>query len=423
MNAPRLQLSPDVLLQLGSQGELLLYHVRARTHTRLCPQTLALLRAVAPGATEAELARTLASADDAPRFHLRDVTREGTLDGLFNDPTNLDHEALGDGAADPGSPGRDLTDTLAWLQQRLILYTDPGAYWGRFALKDQDVDPEHVGNYYQHLTEQLAQREIEPMSFWLNQKFDPDTLELRPSLYAHVQHHYLQQAFGPASLAGKEVLDFGCGPGFYSRFLAERGARVLGLDPFDDYLERAKRNTAGTRCRFRKLHFFGGHILPLTPGRQFDLIWISDTLLFYFTIGDFIAMRQKLLRRLAELLRPGGELVVMEPHGAFWLSPWLGDARHPYTVVSEYAHRSFRVAPTLGELSGALTSAGFVITSVEEPTPDPASEAPDPRGYHFARQFPLWWVLRAQAKADLPRRIGAYEWVSSMLSQARRLLP
>jgi tRNA (mo5U34)-methyltransferase len=44
----------------------------------------------------------------------------------------------------------------------------------------------------------------------------------------------------PADLAGLTALDIGCNAGFYSLELARRGARVLGIDHDEHYLEQAR---------------------------------------------------------------------------------------------------------------------------------------------------------------------------------------
>jgi 2-polyprenyl-3-methyl-5-hydroxy-6-metoxy-1,4-benzoquinol methylase len=60
---------------------------------------------------------------------------------------------------------------------------------------------------------------------------------------------------GCRPIEGRTVLDIGCGPGHYSVTLAQRGAKVLGIDFAESMIDIAqKRATAagvGDRCEFR----------------------------------------------------------------------------------------------------------------------------------------------------------------------------
>ncbi|HTK89581.1 MAG TPA: class I SAM-dependent methyltransferase, partial [Verrucomicrobiae bacterium] len=72
--------------------------------------------------------------------------------------------------------------------------------------------------------------------------------------YAHGQasgiDYYRYEFFGPAQLAvcgevvGREILDVGCGNGYFARALARRGARVAGIDISPRMIEHATRQEA-----------------------------------------------------------------------------------------------------------------------------------------------------------------------------------
>jgi SAM-dependent methyltransferase len=85
---------------------------------------------------------------------------------------------------------------------------------------------------------------------------------------------YDQTLAGCTPLAGKKVLDVGCGPGHYTVALAQRGAGfVLGLDFAPGMLElaRARAEEAGVadRCRFELGDFL---TYPLTETFDFAVI-------------------------------------------------------------------------------------------------------------------------------------------------------
>ena len=75
-------------------------------------------------------------------------------------------------------------------------------------------------------------------------------------------------------LAGKDVLDIGCGEGRTSRRIARRGATVLGVDPDEAAISRACAAGTSDRCRFQ-----AADVLELAlPPASFDLVVFSRSL-------------------------------------------------------------------------------------------------------------------------------------------------
>jgi|SRR5438309_9308383 len=70
---------------------------------------------------------------------------------------------------------------------------------------------------------------------------------------------YLKTLEGCSPIAGRSVLDIGCGPGHYSVALAKQGAgEVLGIDFAEGMLQVARQRAARegiTTCRFEKADF------------------------------------------------------------------------------------------------------------------------------------------------------------------------
>ena len=99
---------------------------------------------------------------------------------------------------------------------------------------------------------------------------------------------------------GKNVIDLGCGPGLYTRRMAQRGARLSGVDFSANSLEYARsRDTQNIE------YIEADYLEDELPG-GFDI-----AVLIYY---DFCAMapdrRARLLQRIHSLLKPGGHLVV-----------------------------------------------------------------------------------------------------------------
>jgi SAM-dependent methyltransferase len=80
---------------------------------------------------------------------------------------------------------------------------------------------------------------------------------------------YRKTLEGCSPIAGRSVLDIGCGPGHYSLVLANKGAaQVLGIDFADGMLRVARQRAAKqgvTNCTFEKIDF-----LDFSFQRRFD---------------------------------------------------------------------------------------------------------------------------------------------------------
>jgi SAM-dependent methyltransferase len=94
-----------------------------------------------------------------------------------------------------------------------------------------------------------------------------------------------------------KVLVPGCGSGYEVRLFAERGHDVLGIDFADEAIEAARRALGRFANRVRKADFF-----TLREG-QFDLVYERALLCALPR-----ALWPDWARRMAELVRPGGEL-------------------------------------------------------------------------------------------------------------------
>lgn len=112
---------------------------------------------------------------------------------------------------------------------------------------------------------------------------------------------------GSPSLAGKRVLDIGCGDGRETVLLALLGANVTGIDISPEAIEVAKERAAVNgvpdRCEFA--------CQPLESAdfgdQRFDIIWCDAFL--HHVIPDM----EPILLRMREWLTPGGEVVITEP--------------------------------------------------------------------------------------------------------------
>ena len=108
------------------------------------------------------------------------------------------------------------------------------------------------------------------------------------------------------------ILDFGCGPGFFSTALAEHfQARVTAIDPTKSLLRKAPPHPRVSYLLYQPPHW------PATA-QNFDLIWIRHVL-----AGIPAAQLPALAQKLIQSLSPQGKLFLCEKTGP--LTPEKGD--------------------------------------------------------------------------------------------------
>ena len=295
----------------------------------------------------------------------------------------------------PAPVDLDLKKALDKLKESFLSIEDEKAYRTRFSAKTSLVDGENFGNFHQQLGQELLliRREY-PEDWWLKQKFHEDFEHVRENLYGMVQAPYLKNYFRRRLKAGDHVVDLGCGIGLYSKWMAETGATVVGVDPNNKYIELAKkRMESGVSFEVGDVGVKGA--LDKIPSGSADFVFMSDALLFYFVSErpQQKADIQVLLADIRRILKPNGIFISMEPHNIFWLLPWFGDPHHPFTVLTEYHQKSFGVTPTMAQLIQTYAQGGFSLVWMDEVRPDPSQKKVDLRSYYFAKEFPLWQLF------------------------------
>lgn len=112
-----------------------------------------------------------------------------------------------------------------------------------------------------------------------------------------------------APLAGKQILDIGCGNGTLARSLTDQGAHVTGVDPNGEALEAALRAVpSGT------FHQAGAEAVPFAA-HSFDGAVFLNSLHHV----PKLAM-PRALQEAARVINPAGSIVVIEPlaEGSFF---------------------------------------------------------------------------------------------------------
>ncbi|MBU8546510.1 MULTISPECIES: class I SAM-dependent methyltransferase [Roseomonadaceae] len=200
-------------------------------------------------------------------------------------------------------------------------------------------------------------------------------------------------------MAGKRVLDLGCGYGSFARWAMGQGAEsVLALDVSTRMLERAAALTEGEGIEYRQ-----GDLEALDiPIAAFDLVFSSLAFHYVVELPD-------MLRRVHAAMAPKGVLVFSQEHPLLtapsnpgWITPAEGQR---VWALDDYLEDGPRVtdwlAPGvvkqhrgLGTLVNALIGAGFTLTKLEEWSPSPAQLEAEP-DWAEERDRPSFLLVKA----------------------------
>lgn len=137
-----------------------------------------------------------------------------------------------------------------------------------------------------------------------------------------LEQQLLFELLGP--VAGKVLLDVGCGDGALASELARRGAAVTGLDADPAIIAAARRRAQAAAM---PLQFVEGQAesLPFESG-SFDLV-------LAVTVLCFVRDAERAVSEMARVLKPGGRLVIGElGRWSLWaayrrIRGWIGTSR------------------------------------------------------------------------------------------------
>jgi SAM-dependent methyltransferase len=172
-------------------------------------------------------------------------------------------------------------------------------------------------------------------------------------------------------VSGRDVLEVGCGSAPCARWLAEQGARVVGLDLSAGMLRYAAAAGEATGLPVPLVRA-NAERLPFASG-SFDIACSA------FGAVPFVADVGELFRDVARVLRPGGSWVFAVTHPMRWIFPddpgpnglrVTGSYfdRTPYVEVDADGRATYvEHHRTLGDFVRALTGAGFTLLDLVEP--------------------------------------------------------
>ena len=150
--------------------------------------------------------------------------------------------------------------------------------------------PDHAAARATHDPAEIARFDAMAQRWWDPQGEFRPLHEINPLRLGYIDHH--------ARLAGKAVLDVGCGGGILSESMAESGALVTGIDLGDKALKVAKLHLleSGNKVNYRKISV---EALAAEQPHHYDVVTCMEML-------EHVPDPVSTVRACAELAKPGG---------------------------------------------------------------------------------------------------------------------
>jgi len=240
------------------------------------------------------------------------------------------------------------------------------------------------------------------MERWFKKKFYNDVSDIRPesrAYYKYCVEDFVTQFFTKEKIAGKKILDFGCGPGYFSTILAKSEAIVTGIDRSEFLILKA--NELKQRLGLEGEEFFQGDFLDFAknlPSGEFDYIVAIDTIVSFDYCRQTHNNKEfsQALSEISRVMKDQGRFFIIEAH------PFFGQLAKGITSSSNGRFRgrlpNYKIEYkakdnphhwfTLDEMTSAFSENGLAICRIYEPDPSVELEKENPQLYRFYLKYP-----------------------------------
>lgn len=226
----------------------------------------------------------------------------------------------------------------------------------------------------------------------------------------NIERPAIRQIIG--NVNGARLLDLGCGSGIYSVSFAEQGSLVVAFDlsPTMISLAQERAHRLGVEADFRVADI--REPLPFDDA-GFDIVFTATALHYVEDIGSFMKEVARVMkptaRLVASVLHPmstaqfplaaSAEVEGPDPWEGWYFgsphrsieTPWLG-----FGAVSSEGRRIFCHHHTISDYFNALSSAGFSVTDLLEPSPSTEFAEKNAVRYDQAIRVPVFLIFKAE---------------------------
>jgi len=206
-------------------------------------------------------------------------------------------------------------------------------------------------------------KELEKFSELASRWWDPNS-EFRP--LHQINPLRLNWIDERSNLAGKRVLDVGCGGGILSESMAERGAQVVGIDLADAALSVARLHALETGTELEYLSI-SAEDYAKTHAESFDIVTCLEVL-------EHVPDPSSTIAACAQLVKPGGTLYfsTINRNPKSWLFAIVG-AEYVLKLLPKGTHE-FNKFIRPAELDTYCRSAQLQVTEITGLTYNPLSK-------------------------------------------------
>ena len=210
----------------------------------------------------------------------------------------------------------------------------------------------------------------------------------------------------PSDLSGKCCLDVGCGTGYILKWMVDRGAMAVGLEPTDNQLVSAVQLSQHHETEISLIQGFGEK-LPFA-NESFD-----------FAISEYGAALWadpfQWIPEVSRVLRPGSNLVIYTDHMISYMADngldepegeWTETLQRSYfnayqTKWSEDGSDGVEYHLPPGEWISLFRESGFVIDAlIELPAPEDATSRFSFASAEWGQKWPAEQVWKVHKEAD-----------------------
>lgn len=204
------------------------------------------------------------------------------------------------------------------------------------------------------------------------------------------------------ALKGLNILDAGCGTGWFTEYFVNEGAGVTGLDISEQMVERTKARLEAANPTAKIAKEGVADLPPRVPTAQVIQANLAEPLKLEQESIDLILSSLTLQYLESWTLTFNEFNRILKPDGLFIFS-----VHHPFEEFKLSGENYFHIEERkrkrgtvsfrrpLSSMTETLHQTGFLIERLLEPLPDAAYADTDPEGYAGLLKFPGLLIVRA----------------------------